>query len=78
MAKNNLGIYRPDNGASIVGGLNRFASPWSNQGTCNPALYPCYRPIVDDNGDGTAASRRRGRGLRPNDPAGFIYGKRGR
>lgn len=76
MAKNNLGIYRPDNGSTIAGGLNRFASPWTQQGSCNPALYPCYRVIIDDYGDGTAESRRRGRGLRPADPSGYIYGRR--
>lgn len=72
------GVYRPDRGSTIQGGLNRMASPWANQGTENPAMLSCYSVIVDDMGDGTAASRRRARGLRPADPEGFIYGKRGR
>jgi len=81
MARNNLynysqdgsyGIYRPNGGSEIVGGLNRFASPWSQQGTCRNDLYPCYKVFVDDEGDGTAASRKRGRGLNPPDPLGYI------
>lgn len=67
----NVGVYRREYTGQISGGLNRMASPWANQGTAGPGKFPCYDTIVDDDGDGTAAGRKRARGLYVPDPLGF-------
>lgn len=73
----NLGIYRKVNGTSIEGGLNRMATPWTADVRPVVSAYgPKYKVFINDVGDGTAASRKRGKGLRPSDPMGYCpYGR---
>lgn len=74
-----VGIYKYCGGSPINGGLNRMATPWvADYRPVVSAYAPKYKVFINEVGDGTAASRKPGTGLRPYDPMGYTGRKRGR